>query len=172
MFQIPRCLSVHDKINIIIFSSRRRHHPKLLEGILLTTKIVRKWIHCYIPHCGLRDNHPSGRQWRMIAHVLSLNPDFRLHHLSSGHPTKTSFFLFPQYGSYRRAGNFREVYISCFSRLDQIRESLSREFVNITIQTHNTSTQIAKLKPRKCLFEREIAKFYSANIFRSTVVYC
>ena len=65
--------------------------------------------------------------------------------------------------------NFREVYISRSSRFDQIRESLSREFVNITIQTHNTSTQIAKLKPRKCLFEHEIAKFYSANIFRSTV---
>ena len=70
---------------------------------------------------------------------------------------------------YCRAGNFREVYISRSSRLDQIRESLSREFVNITIQTHNTSTQIVKLKLRKCLFEHEITKFYSANILRSTV---
>ena len=75
-----------------------------------------------------------------------------------------------QHNKYRRAGNFRKVYISRSSRFDQIRESLSREFVNITIQTHKTSTQIAKLKPRKCLFKREIAKFYSANIFHSTVI--
>ena len=71
---------------------------------------------------------------------------------------------------YRKAGNFREVYNSRSSRFDQIRESLSREFVNIAIQTHNTSTQIAKLIPRKCLFEREITKFYATNIFCSTVV--
>ena len=70
---------------------------------------------------------------------------------------------------YCRAGNFREVYISRSSRFDRIRESLSHEFLNIAIQTHNTSTQIAKLIPRKCLFEREIAKFYAANFFRSTV---
>ena len=50
---------------------------------------------------------------------------------------------------YRRAGNFREVYISRrSSRLDQIRESLSREFVNITIQFNahapsNCSTSIS-----------------------------
>ena len=62
-----------------------------------------------------------------------------------------------------------KVYILRSSRFDQIRESLSREFVNIAIQTHNISTQIVKLKPRKCLFERKIAKFYTANIFRSTV---
>ena len=71
---------------------------------------------------------------------------------------------------YRKTGNFREVYISHSSRLDQIRESLSCEFVNIAIQTHNTSMQIAKLIPRKCLFEREITKFYATNFFCSTVV--
>ena len=71
---------------------------------------------------------------------------------------------------YRRAGNFRDVYISRSSWFDRIHESLSCEFVNITIQMHNTSMQIAKLKLRKCLFKREIAKFNSANIFRSTVV--
>ena len=69
---------------------------------------------------------------------------------------------------HRRAGSFREVYISRSSRFDRIRESLSREIVNIAIQTHNTSTQIAKLIQQKCLFEREIAKFYAVNCFRST----
>ena len=73
---------------------------------------------------------------------------------------------------YHRAGNFREVYISRSLRFDRICESLSREFVNITIQTHNTSTQIAKLKLQKCLFECEIAKFCSVNIFHSTVHMC
>ena len=70
---------------------------------------------------------------------------------------------------YHREGNFREVYILHSSRYDRICESLSRKFVTIAIQTHNTSTQIAKLIPRKCLFEREIAKFYAANFFHSTV---
>ena len=50
--------------------------------------------------------------------------------------------------TYRLAGNFREVYISRLSQFDQIYECLSCEFVNITIQTHNTSIQIAKLIPR------------------------
>ena len=44
------------------------------------------------------------------------------------------------------------VYNLRFSQFDQIRESLSCEFVDnvcTTIQTHNTSTQIAKLIYRK-----------------------
>ena len=49
------------------------------------------------------------------------------------------------YRCYRRAGNFRKVYISRSLQFDRIRKSLSREFVNITIQTHNTSTQIVKM---------------------------
>ena len=47
--------------------------------------------------------------------------------------------------TYGIVGNFRKAYISCFSRFDRIQESLSCKFVNITIQTHITSTQIPKL---------------------------
>ena len=47
--------------------------------------------------------------------------------------------------AYYIKGNFRKVYILHFSQFDRIYKSLSHEFVNITIQTHNTSTQIAKL---------------------------
>ena len=50
-------------------------------------------------------------------------------------------------GNYHIAGNFSEVYISPCSRFDQIHESLSREFANITIQTYNTRMQIAKFIP-------------------------
>ena len=88
----------------------------------------------------------------------------------STHPFVITLVIYWPIGNYRRAGNFREVYILRSSRFDRIRESLSCKFVNITIHTHNTSTQIAKLKPRECLFERDIAKFYSASIFSSTVL--
>ena len=61
--------------------------------------------------------------------------------------------------------NFREVYILRFLRFDRIRENLSREFVNITIQTHNTVlpsmhlwfqyqyAQISGIMPR-CIMQR------------------
>ena len=57
-------------------------------------------------------------------------------------------FMLGGCGGYDIAGNFCEVYISRFSLFDRICESLSHKFVNITIQTHNISTQITKLIPR------------------------
>ena len=53
---------------------------------------------------------------------------------------------------YHTVGNFCEVYILLFSQFDQICESLCYKFVNIIIQTYNTSMQITKLIPQNvCL---------------------
>ena len=65
---------------------------------------------------------------------------------------------------YCRAGNFCKVYISRSSRLDQIRKSLSREFVNNTIQMHNTSNiktakMFVRTRNREILF-REYLPLY------------
>ena len=53
----------------------------------------------------------------------------------------------------------RFTYISRFSQFDQIHESLSCEFVNITIQAHDTSTQIVKLIQRNVCSSAKMPNF-------------
>ena len=66
---------------------------------------------------------------------------------------------------YRIAGNFCEVYILRFSRFNRICESLSHKFVIITIQMHNTITQIAKLIPRNVCLSAKLQNFMTRIFF-------
>ena len=52
-----------------------------------------------------------------------------------------------------------KVYISRFSQFDKICEGLSCKFVNITIQTHNTSTQIVTLILRNVCLNAKTQNF-------------